>query len=238
MLKGDEAALIMAAVAGCSLAEIAVAAEVSVSTVQRRLRDDDIRAGRTRRAHAAASRGGRSPQRGRAAGDRSTRSVRRRRQPADRLERDRHASGQRPQACGRRLRGTAQRSRAEATARKPAMRKWDARLESIESKRAGGRTAVWEGDGTWQQSAYSVQLAAKLGLRRSEYDDLQRGCSRNTYRPPIIWRSRPWSTTRQRRPPTNRQRIASRCGSHTPRLRTCSGGEPETNLNSVRSGQR
>ena len=165
MLKGDEAALIMVAVAGCSLAEIAVAAEVSVSTVQRRLRDDDIRAGRTRRAHAAASRGGRSPQRGRAAGDRSTRSVRRRRQPADRLERDRHASGQRPQACGRRLRGTAQRSRAEATARKPAMRKWDARLESIESKRAGGRTAVWEGDGTeWQQSAYSVQLAAKLGL--------------------------------------------------------------------------
>lgn len=60
MLKGDEAALITAAVAGCSLAEIAAAAEVSVSTVQRRLRDDDIRAavydGRTQQRREAAGR--------------------------------------------------------------------------------------------------------------------------------------------------------------------------------------
>lgn len=38
------------------------------------------------------------------------------------------------------------------------------------------RTAVWERHVTeWQPSAYSVKLAAKLGLRRSEYDDLQQG---------------------------------------------------------------
>lgn len=51
MLKGDEAALIAAAVAGRSLPDIAAAAEVSVSTVQRRLRDPEIlsalREGRT-----------------------------------------------------------------------------------------------------------------------------------------------------------------------------------------------
>ena len=42
MLKGDEAALIAGAVAGWSHSEIASAAGVSVSTVQRRLRDADI----------------------------------------------------------------------------------------------------------------------------------------------------------------------------------------------------
>ena len=44
MLKGDEAALIAAAVTGRPYAEIAAAAGVSVSTVQRALRDPDIQA--------------------------------------------------------------------------------------------------------------------------------------------------------------------------------------------------
>ena len=44
MLSGDEAALIAAAVAGRSLAEIASEAGVSVSTVQRRLRDRNVKA--------------------------------------------------------------------------------------------------------------------------------------------------------------------------------------------------
>lgn len=44
MLKGDEGALVAAAVAGRTLEEIAVAADVSVSTAQRRLRDPDISA--------------------------------------------------------------------------------------------------------------------------------------------------------------------------------------------------
>ena len=43
MLKGNEAALIAAAVAGKSLDEIARDAQVSVSTVQRRLRDSEVR---------------------------------------------------------------------------------------------------------------------------------------------------------------------------------------------------
>lgn len=42
MLKGDESALIDAAVEGRTLAEIAEAAGVSISTAQRRLRDPDI----------------------------------------------------------------------------------------------------------------------------------------------------------------------------------------------------
>lgn len=42
MLKGDEAALVAGAVAGRSLAEIAAAAGISISTCQRRLRDPDI----------------------------------------------------------------------------------------------------------------------------------------------------------------------------------------------------
>lgn len=42
MLKGDESALIAATMGGRSLAEIAVAAGVSISTAQRRLRDPDI----------------------------------------------------------------------------------------------------------------------------------------------------------------------------------------------------
>lgn len=44
MLKGDEGALIAAAVAGRSLEEVAEAAQVSISTAQRRLRDHDIAA--------------------------------------------------------------------------------------------------------------------------------------------------------------------------------------------------
>jgi uncharacterized protein YjgD (DUF1641 family) len=44
MLKGDEGALIAAAGAGRTHHEIAAEAEVSVSTVQRRLRDPDITA--------------------------------------------------------------------------------------------------------------------------------------------------------------------------------------------------
>lgn len=43
-LKGDEAALIAAAVAGKSMEDIAQIADVSVSTVQRRLRDPEIAA--------------------------------------------------------------------------------------------------------------------------------------------------------------------------------------------------
>src|SRR3954468_8885271 len=43
-LKGDEGALIAAAVAGKSLEDIAQIADVSVSTVQRRLRDPEIAA--------------------------------------------------------------------------------------------------------------------------------------------------------------------------------------------------
>lgn len=43
-LKGDEGALIAAAVAGKSLEDIARIADVSVSTVQRRLRDPEIAA--------------------------------------------------------------------------------------------------------------------------------------------------------------------------------------------------
>lgn len=43
-LKGDEGALIAAAVAGRSLEDIARIADVSVSTVQRRLRDPEIAA--------------------------------------------------------------------------------------------------------------------------------------------------------------------------------------------------
>ena len=43
-LKGDEGALIGAAVAGKSLEDIAQIADVSVSTVQRRLRDPEIAA--------------------------------------------------------------------------------------------------------------------------------------------------------------------------------------------------
>ena len=54
MPKGDEAALIAAAVAGRSLAQIAATAQVSPSTVQRRLKDPDI---------VAAVREGRSQQR-------------------------------------------------------------------------------------------------------------------------------------------------------------------------------
>lgn len=42
MLAGDEAALIAAAVRGATLAEIANEAGVSISTVQRRLRDHDM----------------------------------------------------------------------------------------------------------------------------------------------------------------------------------------------------
>lgn len=42
MLKGDEAALITAAASGQSHADIAAAADVSISTVQRRLRDPEI----------------------------------------------------------------------------------------------------------------------------------------------------------------------------------------------------
>lgn len=42
MLMGDEAALIAAAVKGATLAEIAAEAGVSISTVQRRLKDADI----------------------------------------------------------------------------------------------------------------------------------------------------------------------------------------------------
>ncbi len=53
MLKGDEAALIEAAVRGQSHAEIAAAGGVSISTAQRRLRDPEIIAavqeGRTER---------------------------------------------------------------------------------------------------------------------------------------------------------------------------------------------
>lgn len=44
VLKGDEAALVAAAVAGKSLTKIAVAAGVSVSTAQRRLQDPAIQA--------------------------------------------------------------------------------------------------------------------------------------------------------------------------------------------------
>lgn len=42
MLKGDEAALIAAAVAGRSLPDIAAAGQVSVSTAQRRLQDPEV----------------------------------------------------------------------------------------------------------------------------------------------------------------------------------------------------
>jgi AcrR family transcriptional regulator len=42
MLAGDEAALVAAAVRGATLAEIAEEAGVSVSTVQRRLRDPEV----------------------------------------------------------------------------------------------------------------------------------------------------------------------------------------------------
>ncbi len=42
MIKGDETVLIAAAVAGRSLPDIAVAAQVSVSTAQRRLKDPEI----------------------------------------------------------------------------------------------------------------------------------------------------------------------------------------------------
>jgi len=42
MLKGDEAGLVAAAVRGGTLSEIAAEASVSISTVQRRLRDPDI----------------------------------------------------------------------------------------------------------------------------------------------------------------------------------------------------
>lgn len=60
MTKGDEAALIAGAVAGRSHAEIAVAAGVSVSTVQRRLRDPQIVAavqdGRTQQSREAVGR--------------------------------------------------------------------------------------------------------------------------------------------------------------------------------------
>jgi AcrR family transcriptional regulator len=42
MMQGDEAALIAGAVAGWSYAEIAAAAGVSISTVQRRLRDPEV----------------------------------------------------------------------------------------------------------------------------------------------------------------------------------------------------
>lgn len=42
MLKGDEAKLVAAAVRGGALGEIAKEAGVSISTVQRRLRDPDI----------------------------------------------------------------------------------------------------------------------------------------------------------------------------------------------------
>ncbi len=42
LLKGDEASLVAAAVRGGTLSEIAAEAGVSISTVQRRLRDPDI----------------------------------------------------------------------------------------------------------------------------------------------------------------------------------------------------
>jgi AcrR family transcriptional regulator len=42
MLKGDEGVLIAAAIAGKTLDEIAAESDVSVSTVQRRLRDPEI----------------------------------------------------------------------------------------------------------------------------------------------------------------------------------------------------